>query len=159
MGTDRTSIHKTKYCLIGQGHNIRDAETISVPIASPEPYELKVMKLNTTAERPLANGQTVTVNGIFLYWFVADGQLTPFHGERMWLMGRDLVTKGLLQRWAYVAYFAQCFPGQEGVLLEKMKRFVAASVPEFQITAGHHETKVAIAGQVSPESATGRLGQ
>ena len=72
--------------------------------------------------------------------------------------GRDLVTKGLLQRWAYVAYFAQCLPGQEGVLLEKMKRFASASVPQFQLTTGHRETKVATVHQLGPELATARLG-
>jgi hypothetical protein len=143
MGTDRTSIHKPQYCLTGQGHSIVANEVITIPIAHPEPYELKVMKLTTTSQKPLGGDKFATVNGMFLYWFVADGQLTPHHGERMWLMGRDLVTKGLLQRWAYVAYFAQCLPGQEGVLLEKMKRFVAASVPEFQTTIGRVETRTA----------------
>jgi hypothetical protein len=136
MGTDRTSIHKPQYCLIGQGETIIANEMITIPIGQPHPYELKVMKLDTTAQRAAGGGKFVTVNGIFLYWFVADGQLTPYHGERMWLMGRDLVTKGLLQRWAYIAYYGQCFPGQEKALLERMKQFVAASVPEFQITTG-----------------------
>jgi hypothetical protein len=143
MGTDRTSIHKPQYCLIGQGENITGSEVISIPIAKPHPYELKVMKLSTTKQFPVAGGKFATASGIYLYWFVADGQLTPRHGERMWLMGRDLVTKGLLQRWAYVAYFSRCVPGQESILIERMKRFVAASVPEFQTTAGKPEEKTA----------------
>lgn len=143
MGTDRTSIHKPQYCLTGQGENIVGSEIITIPIAQPEPYELKAMKLSTTSERPAGNGKFRTVSGIFLYWFVADGQLTPHHGERMWLMGRDLVTKGVLQRWAYVAYFSQCLPGQEDALLERMKRFASASVPSFQTTVGGIEEKTA----------------
>jgi hypothetical protein len=136
MGTDRTSIHKPQYCLTGQGESIVSSEVISIPIAKPQPYELKVMKLNTTSQRSIGAGRFMNVSGVYLYWFVADGQLTPHHGERMWLMARDLITKGRLQRWAYVAYFSRCEPGQENVLLERMKRFVAASVPEFQITTG-----------------------
>ena len=134
MGTDRTSIHKPQYCLTGQGESIVKSEVISIPIARPRPYELKVMKLSTVSQQPIGGGKFAPVSGIFLYWFVADGQLTPYHGERMWLMGRDLLTKGLLQRWAYVAYFSRCLPGQENVLLERMKRFVSDSVPEFQTT-------------------------
>jgi hypothetical protein len=143
MGADRTSIHKPQYCLIGQGENITGSEVITIPVAKPHPYGLKVMKLTTTSQRPLAGGKFATTSGIYIYWFVADGQLTPHHGERMWLMGRDLITKGLLQRWAYVAYFSRCLPGQENILLERMKRFVAAQVPEFQTTTGTSEEKTA----------------
>ncbi len=143
MGTDRTSIHKPQYCLTGQGETIVGTEIITIPIARPHPYELKVMKLTTTSQQPIGSGRFTPASGIYLYWFVADGQLTPHHGERMWLMGRDLITKGLLQRWAYIAYFSRCLPGQENILLEQMKRFVAASVPEFQITTGSTEQKTA----------------
>jgi hypothetical protein len=148
MGTDRTSIHKPQYCLTGQGERITGSEIITIPIAKPLPYELKVMKLRTTKQFPVAGGKFATTSGIYLYWFVADGQLTPRHGERMWLMGRDLITKGLLQRWAYVAYFSRCLPGQETILFERMKRFVAASVPEFQTTTGKPEEQSA---ELSPK--------
>ena len=137
MGTDRTSIHKPQYCLMGSGEEIIGSEVITVPISSPKPYDLQVMKLSTRTQKRVASGQTVPVSGVFLYWFVADGHLTPYHGERMWLMARDLVTTGLLQRWAYVAYFARCSPGQENALVERMKKFIASSVPEFQLTAGN----------------------
>jgi hypothetical protein len=143
MGTDRTSIHKPQYCLTGQGESITGSEVITLPIAKPHPYELKIMKLSTTSQQSVGGGKFATVSGIYLYWFVADGQLTPHHGERMWLMGRDLMTKGLLQRWAYVSYFSRCLPGQENILLERMKRFVAASVPEFQTTTGVSDQKAA----------------
>jgi hypothetical protein len=136
MGTDRTSIHKPQYCLVGQGHQIVSSEVITIPIAKPHPYELKAMKLTTRSERSANGGQRVPVSGVFLYWFVADGHLTPQHGERMWLMGKELVTTGLLQRWAYVAYFANCPPGNEAALTERLTKFVAESVPEFQLTTG-----------------------
>lgn len=136
MGTDRTSIHKPQYCLTGQGQEIVSSELITIPITKPEPYELKAMKLTTRAERRHAGGGVTPVSGVFIYWFVADGKLTPHHGERMWLMGKELLTTGLLQRWAYVAYFANCAPGQEDELTERLRGFIAASVPEFQTTTG-----------------------
>ncbi len=141
MGTDRTSIHKPQYCLVGQGEQIVGSEVITVPISGPAPYDLKVMKLTTRSERNIGKGEFVPVSGLFLYWFVADGHLTPHHGERMWLMGRDLVTKGLLQRWAYVAYYGVCNPGQEETLLKRMTAFISESVPAFQVTAGTPEEK------------------
>jgi hypothetical protein len=152
MGTDRTSIHKPQYCLTGQGQTIVGSEVITIPIAKPRPYELKVMKLSTVSQRSIGGGKFVPVSGIFLYWFVADGQLTPYHGERMWLMGRDLLTKGLLQRWAYVAYFSVCAPGQEQALLARMKRFVSESVPEFQVTSPS-----AVAGRWDPSASSVEL--
>ena len=48
------------------------------------------------------------LSGLYVYWFVADNQLTPYHGERMWWMARDLIRTGVLQRWAYVSYFTAC---------------------------------------------------
>jgi len=134
MGTDRTSIHKPQYCLQGSGEEIVGTEVISVPIAKPFPYELKVMKLSTRGSASDGAGHLTPRSGFFLYWFVTDGALTPSHERRMWLMGREMLTRGVLQRWAYISYFAQCVPGQESVLLERMKRFIAESVPEFQTT-------------------------
>ena len=130
MGTDRTSIHKPQYCLVGQGHQIVSSEVLSIPISKPHPYELKVMKLTTRSERR-----------------VADGHLTPDHGDRMWLMVKELITTGLLQRWAYVAYFANCPPGNEAALTERLTKFVAESVPEFQLTAGEPKEFVQAAGE------------
>ena len=153
MGTDRTSIHKPQYCLNGLGETIVGSEVITVPIAKPHPYDLKVMKLTTTADRRTTDGKTVKTSGLFLYWFVADGQLTPFHGERMWLMGKDLVTKGLLQRWAYVAYWSICYPGSEDAVLARMKEFIAATVPEFQTTTGER-TPAAVALETAPSTLT-----
>jgi hypothetical protein len=146
MGTDRTSIHKPQYCLTGQGQEIVSSELITIPITKPEAYELKAMKLTTRAERRDAEGNVMPVSGVFIYWFVADGELTPHHGERMWLMGKELLTTGLLQRWAYVAYFANCAPGQENELTERLRGFIAASVPEFQTTSGAARQSAGISG-------------
>jgi hypothetical protein len=39
----------------------------------------------------------------------------------------------VLQRWAYVSYFAICSPGQEDATFERMSRLIEESVPEFQL--------------------------
>jgi len=138
MGTDRTSIHKPQYCLIGQGWNINSSESgiTSLRIERPHPYHLPGMKLMTTAYRDKPDGQKTVARGIYVYWFVADGELTGDHLQRMWWMARDLVCTGTLQRWAYVSCFASCWPGQEEPTFERMKQFIAAAVPEFQLAAG-----------------------
>jgi exosortase len=136
MGTDRTSIHKPQYCLDGQGWRIQTTETAVVPINRPYPYDLKVMKLTTAPRQFTENGRTFTARGIYVYWFVAENELTPYHGERMWWMARDLIRTGVLQRWAYVAYFTACPPGMEEATFTRLKEFIAASVPQFQLAAG-----------------------
>ena len=151
MGTDRTSIHKPQYCLTGMGEQIISSEVITIPVRKPHRYDLKVMKLRTQSQQNVGKGEIVSLSGVFLYWFVAEGQLTPHHGERMWLMGRDLLSKGLLQRWAYVAYYSRCLPDKEEEMLERMKEFIAASVPEFQTTSGK---PVSMAGAESEETRT-----
>jgi hypothetical protein len=140
MGRDRTSIHKPQFCLPGQGWTIDRAETASVRVAKPHPYDLPVMKLTTSRTGTTPGGQIVNLRGVYLYWFVADNKLTEYHWERMWWMARDLIRTGVLQRWAYVTVFSACYPGQEDATFESMKRFISASVPEFQLAAGPEAT-------------------
>jgi hypothetical protein len=135
MGADRTSIHKPQYCLAGFGFNIDNTASseATVHIERPHPYDLPVMKLIATKEATI-EGKKVTVRGVYVYWFVADDQLTAQHNQRMWWMARDVIRTGVLQRWAYVSYFAYCMPGAEEQTFERMKKLIAASVPEFQLT-------------------------
>jgi hypothetical protein len=134
MGTDRTSLHKPEICLGGSGLRIEDAlsseESIRIP--GPRPYDLPVMKLVTTRQTKAANQQDAQ-RLIYVYWFVADGERTARHSQRMWWMIRDMVRTGVLQRWAYIATFAICAPGQEQAAFERMKKFIAAAVPQFQL--------------------------
>ena len=51
----------------------------------------------------------------------------------MWLMARDLLLTGVLQRCASIIYFAYCLPGQEDATFERMKKLIVASAPEFQL--------------------------
>jgi hypothetical protein len=54
--------------------------------------------------------------------------------ERMWWMARERLRTGVLQRWAYVSYFAPCAPGQEDATFERMKKLITSTVPGFQLT-------------------------
>jgi hypothetical protein len=137
MGADRTSHHKPQYCLEGAGWRI-DAPASSretIRIERPHEYDLPVMKILVTRQVE-HNGQSQTLRGVYVYWFVADGALSgdPTGFERMWWMARELVTTGVLQRWAYVTYFAVCLPGQEEATYERLKKLIELSVPEFQLT-------------------------
>ena len=136
MGQDRTSIHKPEYCLPGQGFTIDLREVVTLPIAQPHPYDLPVMKLTTSKTALDRNGREVPLSGVYIYWFGADGKLATHHLDRMWMMTQGLLREGVLQRWAYVTYFAICRPGDEEVTFDKMAKFIAESVPQFQITAG-----------------------
>jgi len=61
-----------------------------------------------------------------------DNQYTARHWQRMWWMARDLFFTGVLQRWAMISCFTVCAPGQEDAAFERLKKFMVASVPEFQ---------------------------
>ena len=136
MGADRTSIHQPQYCLTGSGWHIDSQEKVTISITRPVRYELPAMKLTTTKPVKDPGGQTHVLRGIFVYWFVADNELTDDHRERMWWMARDLIRTGVLQRWAYVTYFSVCGTGQEEATFNRLKRFISASVPEFQLVSG-----------------------
>jgi len=138
MGRDRTSLHQTEFCLEGQGWQIdRNASSeTTMHMDRPYAYDLPVTKFLASKDITL-NGKTVTARGIYVRWFVADtNEYTARHWQRMWWMARDMLRTGVLQRWAAIAYFAHCAPGQEKATFERMKQFIAASAPEFQRVPG-----------------------
>ena len=133
MGTDRTSIHKPEFCLPGQGWQITQKETTNISIPGEHPYQLQVAKWTISNFMQDAEGRKQKISGLYVFWFVADNEQTSSHGQRIWWLTRDLLTTGVLQRWAYVSYFAICLPGQEETTFGQMKRLIAASVPQFQL--------------------------
>jgi hypothetical protein len=135
MGSDRTSLHKPQFCVEGAGWHIDKSASRqeAVPVERPFRYNLPVMKLLATKQIEY-EGQVQTFRGIYVYWFVADDAYTAQHWQRMWWMARELFHTGVLQRWAYVPCWAICLPGQEEATFERMKKFIADSVPEFQLT-------------------------
>ncbi len=137
MGTDRTSLHKPQFCLEGSGWHIDQAasKTTTIPIERPLNYELPVVELVSDEQQPI-NGQRR--RGIYVYWFAADNALSASVSgfERMWLMAKNVLLTGVMQRWAYVSCFSACAPGQEEVTFARMKQLIAAAVPEFQLVHG-----------------------
>ena len=138
MGGDRTSIHKPDYCLPGQGWTIRDKSVTNITIAANPPYQMPVARWVISNSYQTPDGKKQDVSGLYVFWFVADGEQTTDNYERMWWLGRDLLSTGVLQRWAYISYFAICMPGQEEATFERMKNLIAHSVPEFQMPPARH---------------------
>ncbi|HXE41673.1 MAG TPA: hypothetical protein VN516_01520 [Candidatus Baltobacteraceae bacterium] len=133
MGADRTSIHNADFCLRGQGLNPDAKSVVNIPIQSATPYELPVSRWNVSGTFQQPDGQKIKVNGVYVFWFVADGEQTPSHFEMMKKLATHLLHTGELQRWAYISYFTPCLPGNEDATFERMKKLIAASVPEFQL--------------------------
>ena len=132
MGADRTSIHKPDYCLPGQGWSINEKTVVNIPVAGPQNYQLPVAKWIIGNVYQTPDGQKHEVSGLYVFWFVADGEQTADNYQRMWWLGRDLLRTGVLQRWAYVSFFSVCAPRQEEATFEQMKKLIAVTVPEFQ---------------------------
>jgi len=135
MGVDRTSLHKPQFCLEGAGLRITETSPDRVSIDKPHPYDLPVIKILVTKQ--IKNGdQLLTRNGVYVYWFVADGEISSDSSglRRMISSARTLLTQGVLQRWAYISYYAECVPGEEAATYERMKELIAATVPEYQLT-------------------------
>jgi hypothetical protein len=133
MGTDRTSIHKPEYCLPGQGWKIAQQSIVHIPVEGAAKYDLPAARWFLKTSFQDQNGKTTEVSGIYVFWFVADQEETPDYRKRAWWMARDLLTTGVLQRWAYISYFSVCYPGQEEAAYQRMEKLIAASVPEFQL--------------------------
>ena len=136
MGRDRTSMHKPQICLTGHGWRIDDtaSEDTSVRVESPYPYNLPVVKLVANSSIT-EEGRTQPITGVYVYWYVANDALSASATglQRMWWMATRLLRTGVLQRWAYVSCFAQCAPGQEAATYNRMKQFITAAVPDFQL--------------------------
>jgi uncharacterized protein DUF3485 len=133
MGADRTSIHKPDYCLPGQGWTINEKSVVNLPITGAQNYQLPVAKWIVGNSYQSPDGKRHDVRGIYIFWFVADGEQTPDNYQRMWWLGRDLLHTGVLQRWAYISYFAACAPGQEDAAFERIKNLIVHSVAEYQL--------------------------
>lgn len=149
MGTDRTSIHKPEFCLVGAGWTIDKEEFTSVPVPDPSPYELPVCRI--TASRFIEHeGRNVRLSGVYVYWFVDENEITARHEERMLSMAKSMLTRGVLERWAYISCFVQCLPGQEDWAFERIKRFMAVAVPKFQIPGGRPAVAAKETGKANP---------
>ena len=141
MGSDRSSIHRPQGCLQGTGWLTISSDEEIIPVQAAVPYDLSVRKLKLRQRVKLPDGNIHDKAAVFVYWFVADGQRTSDHFTRMSWMARDLLTKGILQRWAYVICALDCQPGQEDAAFAELKKFIAASAPEFQLTSSSNAAR------------------
>jgi len=131
MKSDRTSIHRPQVCVTGQGFRIDKTEVIEIPVALPTPYTLQATCLTLSKqERDPSTGQLHDWRAMYIYWFVAEHRMVPDHPEALWFVSQDLLTTGVLHPWAYVSCFSRCAPGQEAVMLARMKRLIALTAPE-----------------------------
>lgn len=156
MGTDRTSIHKPEFCLKGGGWLIDDSKTVTmaIPMQQPRAYDLPVRRFIVKREETNGAGDQQRIReGIYMFWFVADNQLSASHWERNWSMARQVMTTGVLQRWAYIACFAQCWPGQEDATSERLEKFIQAAAPQFQLVPGPRNAGSAVA-QTAPSASS-----
>ena len=139
MGSDRSSIHKPQICMTGQGWT-QDGSASGVENISldrPFPYHLPVNKLVFSKPIQDREGKMQLVRGIYVYWFVDEDRFTPNEWVRQALwVPQDLLLHDVLERWAYISYFSACLPGQEQATFERMKKFIAESVPEYQLVPG-----------------------
>ncbi len=141
MGTDRTSIHTPDICLPGQGVRVEQKSEVEIPIAATRPYSLRVAKWSlSNVTVATKDGQPRKVHGLYVFWFVSGNATTPRYFHYRCRLMWDLLRTGILERWAYVSYFAFCEAGQEDATFEKMKQLIAASVPQFQLLPGSVST-------------------
>ena len=135
MGADRTSIHNAGLLPARAGLAIDEKNIVNLSIGGAQPYQLPVSEWKVSRNSmQTPDGQKVRGAGIYVFWFVADGEQTPDHFQMMRELVRgDLLRTGVLQRWAYVSYFSVCAPGQEDATFARMEKLIAASVPEFQL--------------------------
>jgi hypothetical protein len=135
MGTDRSSIHQPQFCLEGQGWHIDQTEHVPLHIDQPYPYDLPAIRLTTS--KPVGDGpEKAMIRGIYVYWFVSGDKITADQGTRLWSIAKTMVEKSVLERWAYISYFAPCLPGTEEATFDRLKNCIRASVPAFQVVAG-----------------------
>ena len=144
MGADRSSIHKPQICLTGQGWllDATHSKVETIRMERPQPYDLPVNKLVAGKYFAGADGKPQLVRGLYVYWFVDANHLTASANHWMlWLMPRDLLLNGLLERWSYISVFSACAPGQEDATYERMKKLINATLPEFQLVPAAEPVK------------------
>lgn len=126
MGTDRTSIHRPEYCLQGVGWEVGQPRVQQIHM--PDGSTLDVQRIDTLGKQTVG-GRQMEVAGVYVFWFVADGQRTASHWKRQSAIIRDLLTKNSLPRWAYVSFLTTCLPGQEDDMFEKVSGLIAKCEP------------------------------
>jgi Protein of unknown function (DUF3485) len=144
MGADRTSIHNAEYCLGGQGFSGQEKSVVNIPVAGEASCQLSAARWNVSGDFAQPDGQKIKRYGVYVFWFVTDGEETASHFRIMQRMALNLLHTGVLQRWAYVLYFAPCEHGQEDATFERMKNLIANSVAQYQFFPDDKEVATAV---------------
>ena len=137
MGADRTSIHRPDYCLPGQGWTIESKTVVKIPIGGSAALsiaggEMEHQQFVQTAGRAKAGSERA------LCVLVCGGQRAN-HRTMCSACGG---WRGICCAPAYCSAGRMfpisrvCAPGQEEATFERMKKLIAASVPEFQWPPG-----------------------
>ncbi|MFO1460375.1 MAG: exosortase-associated EpsI family protein [Verrucomicrobiota bacterium] len=132
MGRDRTSIHQPDFCLTGAGWMIQKKQYTNIRLAGPEPRDLPVRRFDALLNYSAPDGTPRRTAGVYVFWFAADGVVTASQIGRTASMLQHLVKTGVLQRWSYTSYFAQCEPGAEDATFARLSELIATTVPQFQ---------------------------
>jgi exosortase len=99
-GQQQYTIHRPEVCLTAQGWQIGKEEDVPVHVASG--HDLMVRCLHIHSESLGENGESRPVDGLYMYWFVADNMTTPSHITRNWWSSWDRVLYNRDHRWAYI---------------------------------------------------------
>lgn len=99
-GKDQSSIHRPQRCLVGQGHEILDHQSLRAPLSDGGSVDLMVLKCIKTFQ--MEKGPYVYPS-YYAYWFVGQNRETPYHLTRMFYLAWDRVVHSVAHKWAYVA--------------------------------------------------------
>jgi len=143
MGTDRTSIHRPEYCLTSQGWRITQQIIQTIHIPGKSPIDFEVQRFDAVISGQDAQGYRAEKAGVYVFWFVADGEMTAYHTTRQWLIMKNLVLNNLVQRWAYISFFAECNRGDEDNCYRRVAGLISQAFPG--IIRADMRDKVAIA--------------
>lgn len=124
-GRERRSIHKPQVCLVGQGHSIRDARTISVDMPDRSPLDVKLLSI----ARPAAGGERL---GFYAYWFFNPERETASHYVRLARMAWDNVIRGYRPRWGYVVIATDRLGQADEAALRILRSFIPAIYPAIE---------------------------
>lgn len=99
-GSQDRSIHRPERCLPGQGYSI--SQSTPLDLTMPGGQTLTVQCLELSRPHTLANGTTIPIRSLYLYWFVGDHFTTNSNLVRTARSIFDRVFLNRQHRWAYV---------------------------------------------------------
>jgi hypothetical protein len=97
---EQFSLHDPEVCLVGQGWRIDKQEDVSLRLASG--HDLVVRSLLIHTQSLGKNGENQSIEGLYMYWLVAENMTTPSHRMRDLLSSWDCFLHYRSPRWAYV---------------------------------------------------------